>query len=124
MDSTDSSVAQLRDSLAWFAATAEQQIAELVQVGLSATPDEMIRVFANAVVPVTSGTQLILPLETLELLESLDDQLVRLCEEPESWTMTALLESSDWQAVRRTARRALAALSDRRPTLEQAVVVH
>jgi hypothetical protein len=125
MLSSSTPIDRLRDSLLWLAAPADQQVAELISVGLGFCADELARVFDDAVRLVSSPRRNpILPMSTLQLLEELDEQLTTLCDDPEAWTLTSLCERTEWQQVRRTARRALVALSDRRPTLERPVAIH
>lgn len=124
MVTTPSSIDRLRDSLLWLAAPAEQQVGELISMGLGTCADELARVFDDAVRLVASPRRPILPFATLELLEELDEQLASMCDDPEAWTLTSLCERTEWQRVRRIARRALVALSDRRPTLERPVALH
>jgi hypothetical protein len=124
MVTTSSPIDRLRDSLLWLAAPAEQQLSELISMGLCTCADELARVFDDAVRRIAGPRRPILPLATLQLLEDLDEQLARMCDDPEAWTLTSLCERTEWQRVRRTARRALLALSDRRPTLERPVAIH
>ena len=124
MFTTASPIDRLRDSLLWLAAPAEQQIAELISLGLGFCADELARVFDDAVRLVASPRRPILPVATLQLLEDLDEQLAAMCDDPDAWTLTSLCDRTEWQRVRRTARRALVALSDRRPTLERPVAIH
>ena len=124
MVTPSSPIHRLRESLLWLAAPAEQQVAELISLGLGFCADELARVFDDAVRLVAAPRRPILPTATLELLEELDEQLAALCDDPDAWTLTSLCERTEWQRVRRTARRALLALSDRRPTLERPAAVH
>jgi hypothetical protein len=124
MVSTSSSIDRLRDSLLWLAAPAEQQVSELISLGLSTCADELARVFDESVQGLARPHQPILPLATVQLLARLDEQLAAMGDDPAAWTLTSLCERAEWQRVRRTARRALVALSDSRPTLERPVAIH
>jgi hypothetical protein len=124
MFKTISPIDRLREALECLAASPERQASELLRLGLGTCADELARVFDDAVRLVSWRRRPILPQSTLLLLEAIDQQLADMCDDPQEWTMTALFESIGWQKIRRSARRALAALSDSRPTLERPVAVH
>jgi hypothetical protein len=118
---TRTPIDSLRDSLTWLAAPPEHQIAELLRFGAGAAADELACAFDDAVALVVWHSRPILPVETLDLLEHLDGLLTQLVDDPQAWTLTALCERIEWQRIRHTALRAIAALSDSRPTLERPV---
>ena len=124
MFKTMSPIDRLRDALECLAASPEQQASELLRLGMGTCADELARVFDDAVRLVSWRRRPILPESTLLLLEQIDQQLADMCDDPDAWNLTALFQSIAWQKVRRSARRALLALSDSRPTLERPAAVH
>ena len=121
MSNSTSSIDALRDSLIWLASSPEEQIAEMLLYGGGV--GDLVSAFDEAVGGLAWRSLPILPAETGELLEELDQQLGVLVDDPDAWTMTALCERVEWQRVRRTAARAIAALSATRPTLEQPIAL-
>jgi hypothetical protein len=111
----------LIDALSCLSAPAERQIETLLECGSDHCVDLLAIRFYEAVKEVTSTGGPILPRSTLELLDHIDEQVAGLAEDHDAWTMTGLCMRREWQQIRRSARRALAALSDSRPTLERPI---